>query len=167
MSNFIGDFFEKKKAEDDDFKRRNPNHLPTKMQTICRMIVGGYLLYLDYKMWTEGALKESKGTEYILFIAAMILFLVAGVFFLVKGFLTYRKGEFFDPNKDDFSEEGQAEAEAKRIEEEAREAEEIAANGGVKPGSLASFAHLTEASTVSEEDQDEAYEAAKQANEEE
>jgi len=167
MANFIGNLLEKKKAEDAEYNRKNPNHLPTKMQTICRMIVGGYLLYLDYKMWTDGALKESKGTEYILFLAAMILFAVAGVFFLIKGFKTYQKGEFFDPNKDDFSEEGQAEAEAKRLEEEAKAEEEKAANGGVKPGSLAAFAHLTEASEVSEEDQNEAYEAAKQANEEE
>lgn len=164
MANFIENYRKKRAEENADWKRRNPKNLPTKFQTICKMIVGVYLLYLVYKMITDGSLKNHSGIELALMIAAIVLFVVAGVYFGLKGFKAYRKGEFFDPNKDDFSEEAQAEAEAKREEEEAKEAEKIE-TGEVRQGSMASFARLSAAAAVSEEEQEAAYEEAKEANE--
>jgi len=167
MGNFFSDYKEKKEAEDADLKKRNPDRLPTKFQIICRIIVGGYLLYLVFKLYKDGALIRTSGTQKILIIVAMVVFTAAGIYSLVRGFLAYKNGKFFDPKSDDFSEEGMAEKEAEKIEEEKREAEAVAANGGVRPGSMASFAKLTSASSVSEEEQEAAYEAAKEANEEE
>jgi len=167
MGNFFSDYKEKKAAEDADYRKRNPDRLPTKFQIVCRIVVGGYLLYLVYKLYKDGALVNTAGGEKILMIAAMVVFTAAGIYSIVKGFLAYKKGKFFDPKSDDFSEEGLAEMEAQREEEERKEAEAIEANGGVKPGTMASFAKLTSASTVSEEEQEAAYEAAKEANEEE
>ncbi|GEM_PF-1958113 len=166
MGNFFKDYKEKKAAEDADYKKRNPDRLPTKFQIICRIIVGGYLLYLVYKMYRDGALVNTSGGNKILMVAAMVVFVVAGVYSLVKGIKAYKDGKFFDPSKDDYSEEGLAEQEAQKEEEEKQQAEAIEANGGVRPGSMASFARLTSASSVSEADQEAAYEEAKAANEE-
>jgi len=167
MGNFFSDYKEKKAAEDADLKRRNPDKLPTKFQVICRIVVGGYLLYLVYKLYKDGAVVNTSGGERIIMIAAMVLFSVAGVYAIVRGLMIYKKGKFFDPKNDDFSEEGMAEMEAQKEAEEEEKAKAIEANGGAKPGTMASFAKLTAASTVSEEEQDAAYEAAKEANEEE
>ena len=158
--------FDKNKERDEDLKRRNPNNLPTKFQVIIRMVVGVYLCYLVFKLLKDGAIAKTQGTEKILIIAAIILFTVAGVFFFIRGFLSFRKREYFDPNNDDFSEEGQAAAEAAKEEEAAAERAATEANGGVKPGSMAAFARLTDASRVSEEEQEKAFEAAVEANEE-
>lgn len=159
-------FFDKKKEEDDDFKRRNPDNLPTKFQVIIRMVVGVYLCYLVYNLIKAGALVNTQGGEKILMIAAVILFTVAGVFFFIKGFKAFRSRQYFDPKTDDFSEEGQAEAQAQKEEEEAQAQAAAEANGGVKPGSFAAFARMTDAARVSEEEQEEAFEAAVQENEE-
>ena len=155
------------KEKDDDMKRRNPNNLPTKFQVIIRMVVGVYLCYIVFKLIKDGALVKTQGTEKAIMIGAVVLFSVAGVFFFVRGFKAFKNREYFDPNTDDFSEEGQA---AKEAEQEAKAEEDRAyaeANGGVKPGSMAAFARLTDASRVSDEEQDAAYEQAKEANEEE
>ncbi|MBQ0146643.1 MAG: hypothetical protein KBS51_05970 [Lachnospiraceae bacterium] len=160
-------FFDKRKEEDEDLKRRNPENLPTKFQVIIRMVVGVYLCYLVFKMIKDGAIQNTSGAEKILMIAAVVLFSVAGVFFFIRGFKAYRSRQFFDPKTDDFSEEGQAKAEAEKEEEAAREKAETEANGGVKPGSMAAFARLSDATRVSDEEQEEAYERAKEANEEE
>ncbi|MDO4939372.1 MAG: hypothetical protein Q4E54_05355 [Lachnospiraceae bacterium] len=159
--------FDKNKERDEDLKRRNPNNLPTKFQVIIRMVVGVYLCYLVFKLVKDGALVNTEGVEKIIMIAAVILFAVAGVFFFIRGFKAFRAREYFDPNTDDFSEEGQAAAEAEKEEKAAEERAYAEANGGVKPGTMASFARLTEASRVSDEEQEEAYEMAKEANEEE
>ena len=100
-------------------------------------------------------------------IAAVVLFSVAGIFFFIRGFTAFKSRKYFDPNTDDFSEEGQAAAEAEKEEKAEAEKAYADANGGVKPGSMAAFARLTESSRVSDEEQEEAYEQAKEANEEE
>lgn len=159
-------FFEKNKEKDEDLKRRNPDNLPSKFQVIIRMVVGVYLCYIVFKLIKDGALVKTQGTEKIIMIAAVVLFSVAGVFFFIRGFKAFRERKYFDPNTDDFSEEGQAAAEAQKEEKAAAEKAYADANGGVKPGSMASFARLTDASRVSDEEQDAAYEMAKEANEE-
>ena len=113
--------FDKNKEKDEDLKRRNPDNLPTKFQVIIRMVVGVYLCYLVYKLIKDGALVRTQGVEKIIMIAAVVLFTAAGVFFFIKGFKAFRSRQYFDPNSDDFSEEGQAEAEARKAEEEAAE----------------------------------------------
>ena len=169
MANFFENYKKKRAEEKEEWNRRNPENLPTKMQTICKMIVGVYLLYLVYKMLSDGALTENKGWSLVLMIAAMVLFVAAGIYFGLKGLKAYRRGEFFDPNKDDFSEEAKAEAaEAEALEAGANEdveTEKTKSGGEVKPGSMAAFARLSAAAAVSEEEQDAAYEEAKEANE--
>ena len=160
-------FFERNKEKDEDLKRRNPDNLPSKFQVIIRMIVGVYLCYIVFKLIKDGAIVKTQGVEKIIMIAAVVLFSVAGVFFFIRGFKAFKGRKYFDPNTDDFSEEGQAAAEAAKEEKAAEEKAYADANGGVKPGSMASFARLTEASRVSDEEQEEAYEKAKEANEEE
>ena len=157
--------FDKNKEKDEDLKRRNPNNLPTKFQVIIRMVVGVYLCYLVYKLIKDGALVNTQGVEKIIMIAAVVLFAVAGVFFFIKGFKAFRSRQYFDPNSDDFSEEGQAEAEARKAEEEAEKKAEMEANGGVRPGSMAAFARMTDAARVPDEEQEEAFEAAVEENE--
>jgi len=166
MRDFIGEYKAKKDAEKADMKKRNPDKLPTKFQVICRMVVGVYLLYLVYKMFKDGAIQNTSGGEKALIIASMIVFVVGGGLSFYSGLKTYKNGKFFDPNSDDFSEEA-AEAAAEEEAEKAKEIEDVPANAEVRPGSMASFAKLTSAATVSEEEQDAAYEAAKAANEEE
>lgn len=158
-------FFDKNKEKDEDLKRRNPDNLPTKFQVIIRMVVGVYLCYLVYKLIKDGALVRTQGVEKIIMIAAVVLFTAAGVFFFIKGFKAFRSRQYFDPNSDDFSEEGQAEAEARKAEEEAEKKAEMEANGGVRPGSMAAFARMTDAARVSDEEQEEAFEAAVEENE--
>lgn len=159
--------FSGNKERDEDLKRRNPDNLPTKFQVIIRMVVGVYLCYLVFKLIKDGAIVNTQGVEKIIMIAAVVLFSVAGIFFFIRGFNAFRARKYFDPNTDDFSEEGQASAEAEKEEKAAEEKAYADANGGVKPGSMAAFARLTESSRVSDEEQEEAYEQAKEANEEE
>lgn len=159
--------FSGNKERDEDLKRRNPDNLPTKFQVIIRMVVGVYLCYLVFKLIKDGAIVNTQGVEKIIMIAAVVLFSVAGIFFFIRGFTAFKSRKYFDPNTDDFSEEGQAAAEAEKEEKAEAEKAYADANGGVKPGSMAAFARLTESSRVSDEEQEEAYEQAKEANEEE
>ena len=157
--------FDRNKEKDEDLKRRNPDNLPTKFQVIVRMIVGVYLCYIVFKLISDGALVKTQGIEKIIMIAAIVLFAVAGVFFFIRGFKAFKSRQYFDPNNDDFSEEGQAEAEARKAEEEAEKKAEMEANGGVRPGSMAAFARMTDAACVSDEEQEKAFEAAVEENE--
>lgn len=164
MANFFENYKKRKAEEKEDWNRRNPDNLPTKIQTICKIVVGVYLWYLVYKMLADKTLDGHSGFELVLMIAIMVLFVVAGAYFGLKGFKAYRKGEFFDPNKDDYSEEAMAAAE-EQAEAEANVDEEVKSSGEVRPGSMAAFARLSAAATVSEEEQNAAYEEAKEANE--
>ena len=157
--------FDRNKEKDEDLKRRNPDNLPTKFQVIVRMIVGVYLCYIVFKLISDGALVKTQGIEKIIMIAAIVLFAVAGVFFFIRGFKAFKSRQYFDPNNDDFSEEGQAEAESRKAEEEAEMKAEMEANGGVRPGSMAAFARMTDAARVSDEEQEKAFEAAVEENE--
>ena len=157
--------FDRNKEKDEDLKRRNPDNLPTKFQVIVRMIVGVYLCYIVFKLISDGALVKTQGIEKIIMIAAIVLFAVAGVFFFIRGFKAFKNRQYFDPNNDDFSEEGQAEAETRKAEEEAEMKAEMEANGGVRPGSMAAFARMTDAARVSDEEQEKAFEAAVEENE--
>lgn len=164
MTNFFEKYKQEQAERKADMAKRNPDNLPTKFQVIIRMVVGVYLYYLIYSMYKTPEFKATSGWSKVLMIAAMVLFAVAGAWVFIKGLKGYRAGKFFDPNNDDYSEEAVAEREAEEAEAKAKEAERVA-NGEVKEGSMASFARLTSASQVSEEEQNEAYEAAKEENE--
>ncbi|MCR5501746.1 MAG: hypothetical protein K6F53_01915 [Lachnospiraceae bacterium] len=75
----------------------------TKTAATLRLVVGGYLLYLDYSVFDYAIHKT--GIERIILLLILLLFLIAGggliifsIMALVKGFLAERRPE--DPGKD-------------------------------------------------------------------
>ena len=71
------------REQQEEQKKKNPEHLPTQGQLGLRIIVGGYLYYLVYKLYTGGALQETGGKLAVM-IGGMVLFVVFGTYFLIN-----------------------------------------------------------------------------------
>ena len=80
MANFFENYKKKRAEEKEEWNRRNPENLPTKMQTICKMIVGVYLLYLVYKMLSDGALERKDFPQLVELLVAAYKKWPTGVF---------------------------------------------------------------------------------------
>ena len=85
------------RKQQEEEKKKNPEHLPTQGQLGLRMIVGGYLYYLVYKLYTGGALQETGGKLAVM-IGGMILFVVFGTYFLINAVRAMVKHEYYDMN---------------------------------------------------------------------
>lgn len=110
-------YFEKRKEELAEQRKRNPENKPTQSSVLIRTVAGGYLLYLVYQMFQEGALLETGG-KLVLMIGGMIVLAGFGVFFLVDGIKRYMKHDYFNPATDNFSEAEPECTEADDIEKE-------------------------------------------------
>ena len=108
MGNPFKKFKEQDAEQKEDFRRRNPKNLPTKMSLMLRIIVGVYLYYCIYSMIKDGALQEPDRTKFFISIAAIVLFVGCGAYFIISSVKKMIKHEYFDPKTDDFSEEAQA-----------------------------------------------------------
>jgi len=114
------EYKQEKKERDEELRKRNPERLPTKMNLIIRIIAGGYLVYIAYSM--RGALTTYTNWKKWLFLGFMILFTVVGAWACINGIIQYAKKRYFDPNKDDFSEEAmEAKARAEAEERDRRQ----------------------------------------------
>lgn len=98
---------------------------PTQMQLLIRAIAGGYLIYIDYQMLTEGALTNYTGWKLALMIAAMIAFVGFGVFFIVKAFLNYKKFYMDAVTEEESEESTDTDEEVKAIESAEEPATEL------------------------------------------
>ena len=78
-------------------RKNNPDRLPTQGQLTLRILVGGYLYYLIYQIYTGGGL-ENTGWKLVIIIGAMILFAGFGAYFLYNGIRAIMNREYFDPN---------------------------------------------------------------------
>lgn len=108
----------------------------TKTAATLRLVVGGYLLYLDYSVF-EFAIGRS-GWERVIQLLILALFFVAGsalVVFsaiaLVKGFLAERKEK--DPNAEEPGDSEQTEETAEREKPEQREDSAVSAEEPEEP----------------------------------
>lgn len=97
---------------------------PTQMQLLIRAVAGGYLIYIDYKLFTDGALTNYTGWKLALMIAAMIAFVGFGAFFIVKAFLNYKKF-YMGPVPEEESEETAGTDEEMKAIEPAEEPEAV------------------------------------------
>lgn len=99
------DYFEKRKAEKEKYEKENPSHKPTQSQLFIKIIVGGYLVYLAWQLYKDGALVSYTGWQLALMIAAMVLFVVFGVGLCVISLKALGARDFYDPNAPSASEE--------------------------------------------------------------
>lgn len=117
-------YFEKRKEERAEQRKRNPENKPTQTAVVLRAVAGGYLLYLVYQMFGEGALSET-GSRLVLMIGGMVIMAVFGVLFIADGIKRYLKHDYFNPETDDFSKtEEENEEETGEESEEAEEEDE-------------------------------------------
>ena len=95
-----------------------------KMSYLIRIIAGGYLIYLAYKLFQGGILEGNMtGNNRILGIGACVLFVAAGAYFVVS---SIRKLLLLNQTSQEEAEDQEAaaeEAEPEAIEETAGEAE--------------------------------------------
>lgn len=117
-------YFEKRKEELAEQRKRNPENKPTQSSVVIRMVAGGYLLYLVYQMLKEGALSETGG-QLALMIGGMLVLGGFGIFFFIDGLKRYLKHDYFNPVSDDFrkteeesEEETEEESEETEVENE-------------------------------------------------
>ena len=111
-------YFEKRKEELAEQRKRNPENKPTQSSVVIRMVAGGYLLYLVYQMLKEGALSETGG-QLALMIGGILVLGGFGIFFFVDGLKRYLKHDYFNPVSDDFSKtEDESEEETEEESEE-------------------------------------------------
>ncbi|MBQ3372636.1 MAG: hypothetical protein IJG40_05800 [Oscillospiraceae bacterium] len=89
--------FDSFKAKQEEQRKRNPDNLPTQGQLTLRILVGGYLFYLIYQLYTGGAL-ENTGWRLAIIIVSMILFAGFGAYFLYNGIHAIMNRDYFDPN---------------------------------------------------------------------
>ncbi len=77
-------------------KNEKPRGLTTKTMLICRIAVGGYLIYLSYGLISDMMKKSAQVSqgEYIAFVIAALLFVVVGVLFIFRSLQSLRKGEY-------------------------------------------------------------------------
>ena len=92
--------FDSFKAKQEEQRKKNPDNLPTQGQLTIRLLVGGYLYYLIYQIYTGGGL-ENRGWKLVIIVVAMLLFAGFGAYFLYNGIRAMMGHEYFDPN--DFS----------------------------------------------------------------
>ena len=85
------------RAQQEEQKKNNPDHLPTQGQLTLRILVGGYLYYLIYQIYTGGGL-ENTGWKLAIIIGAMVLFAGFGAYFLYNGIRAIMNRDYFDPN---------------------------------------------------------------------
>ena len=85
------------RAQQEEQKKNNPDHLPTQGQLTLRILVGGYLYYLIYQIYTGGGL-ENTGWKLAIIICAMILFAGFGAYFLYNGIRAIMNRDYYDPN---------------------------------------------------------------------
>ena len=83
------------RKQQEEQKKNNPERLPTQGQLALRVLVGGYLYYLVYQLYTGGALKETGGKLAVM-IGGMILFVVFGTYFLINAVRAMVKHEYYD-----------------------------------------------------------------------
>lgn len=81
---------------------RKPRGLTTKTMLICRIAVGGYLLYLSYGLISDMTKKSSQVSrgEYIAFLIAALLFVAVGILFIFRSLRSLRKGEYIGGEAD-------------------------------------------------------------------
>ena len=89
--------FDTYKAAREEEKKKNPDHLATQGQLMLRILVGGYLYYLIYQLYTGGALK-STGWQLAAMAGGMVLFAVFGAYFIYNGVRALMRHEYYDPN---------------------------------------------------------------------
>ena len=65
--------FDSFKAKQEEQRQKNPDNLPTQGQLTIRLLVGGYLYYLIYQIYTGGGL-ENRGWKLVIIVVAMLLF---------------------------------------------------------------------------------------------
>lgn len=77
-------------------KNKKPRGLTTKTMLICRIAVGGYLIYLSYGLISDMMKKSAQVSqgEYIAFVIAALLFVVVGILFIFQSLQSLRKGEY-------------------------------------------------------------------------
>lgn len=92
------DYFEKRKAEKEKQERENPTHKPTQSQLFIKVIVGGYLVYLAWGIYKDGALVNHTGWQLALMIGAMALFAVFGAVYCVMALRALAQKDYYDPN---------------------------------------------------------------------
>lgn len=105
MAKWLDEYRAERAAEKADFEKRNPQHKPTKMQVIIRGIIGAYLFYLTYEMWTDPSFKAEQGSGHTLVIIGGIAFILFGLFFLINSIIRFAKHDYFNPKTDGFADE--------------------------------------------------------------
>lgn len=85
------------KEKQEEQRKNNPDGLPTQGQLTLRVLVGGYLYYLIYQIYTGGGL-ENTGWKLAIIIGAMILFAGFGAYFLYNGIRAIMNRDYYDPN---------------------------------------------------------------------
>ena len=89
----LGDLKKQQKEQ----KNTNPERLPTQAQLMLRILVGGYLYYLIYKLLTGGAL-QNTGWKLAVMIGGIFLFAVFGGYFIIMSVRMLMRQEYYDPN---------------------------------------------------------------------
>ena len=89
--------FDSFKAKQEEQRKKNPDNLPTQGQLTLRILVGGYLFYLIYQLYTGGAL-DNTGWRLAIIIVSMILFAGFGAYFLYNGIRAIMNRDYFNPN---------------------------------------------------------------------
>ena len=113
--------FDSFKAKQEEQRQKNPDNLPTQGQLTIRLLVGGYLYYLIYQIYTGGGL-ENRGWKLVIIVVAMLLFAGFGAYFLYKGIRAMLGHEYFDPNAvTPEPEQAEPEEESSESEEEQEE----------------------------------------------
>lgn len=150
MDNPIRKYMDKRQEEKEHYRKHNPDNKPTRLQTIVKVIVGGYLYYIIYSMIKEGVLNETGAKKY-LFIAAMVVFAAFGLYFMIIGIKGLMKGDFYDPNETEEELDERLAEENGEVVEKVEEAEEEIEEE--KPKSLSELAKLSERTQIPEDEQ--------------
>ena len=93
----MANYFETLKAAKEENRRKNPERKPNQGQLTLKIIVGGYLVYLAWKIYQGGALQKT-GWELAAMVGAIVLFTVFGIWTAVASFLALAKKDYYDPN---------------------------------------------------------------------
>lgn len=72
---------------------KNGKRLPTQGMLFARILVGGYLVYLGFSLFTGKAESTMNPVMLWLFI---VLFSILGIFLIVQALLNYSKGNYQD-----------------------------------------------------------------------
>lgn len=70
-------------------------------QATFRILAGGYLIYLDYKMISDGVFTENSGLKLVLLVAAILVFAAFGAFFIYQGLKAINDASKEQPAADD------------------------------------------------------------------